>query len=87
MVIHEEDGLTITAARGTYGTYYEIEVRSLWRFWRLHAVIALLPPGVVYREPEGWDEDDEGGFVIQYWEEARDRARTTGGTWPPTPIR
>jgi len=70
----------LTRAVGAFGTFYELEVRSLWAFWRLHHYLAMLPPGALYcprTEPDEDDEEDDPAFTIQYWEDVRNRVNST----------
>lgn len=88
--VHIEEGLRIRRLVGAYGTLYEVECMSMWRLWRLHAVMDLMQRGATYREYSGDDEEDEedDGFVLHYWKEhANDHHAPTGGNWPPSQIR
>lgn len=74
-------GLEIRKAAGAYGTLYEVECGSLWKFWRLSAYLAeLLPAGARYNLLDGDTEEHPDGPVLtlHFWEDAPHSIRTGG---------
>lgn len=83
------DGFVVRAAAGAYGTLYEIECHTLWRFWRLHAVLSdLSTRGASWMIlPCGDDEEEasDGVIIIHFWRDARDHV-TVAGSRTGSPI-
>jgi len=87
LVVKDAD-LTVRRIVGEHGSLWEIETRSLWRVWRMHAVIArYVPSGATLRLWEDIDPDDwsDGVFLIHFWEDTPNHAIIDGAE-PPTQI-
>lgn len=77
--IRDDRYVAVRAMHGTYGSLYEVEVRSAWILGRVHVIIAtLIPPDLMHQPPVG--TDGHGTFLIHFWREGRrnrDRHPTT----------
>lgn len=83
------DGLTVRPVRGTYGTWFQVEVRSMWTWWRLPAILGRMIDGATWL-PDLADDDDEcsnpGVMVIHFWKEKTRDHVTAGAPRPATQI-
>lgn len=81
-VVLSQPDLTIIKKVGAFGTLHEIQCHTLWRYWRLHAILTTLPGSWQVLGTYGDEEDeDEGLIVFHYWEDAKYYV-TTGGRAP-----
>lgn len=70
VTLHCEDGLTVHAAIGAYGTLYEIEISSSWALWRMSAIVAdLLPRGLMFVPLDDVDDEEDEGLTIHFWDD------------------